>query len=489
MFTTDLVPRSKYNFTVSMNHIDPAATGGLSTTVFERIQSVSMPGYSVKATTLNQYNKKKVVQSGIDYAPITMLAYDDRRGDFEGFLKEYSNYYYAGSMNYGTSFVQFNNAMAGTKLNDQKNFIKELTIKRINSITDTNVIRIYNPMITSIDADTLDYSESSLVQYRISFIYEGYDITTESYTPPSGYDEETAIQQALQQQMTTGSPTGTVTSPSEPQSEKENPPSNEDVKDTRFDEYIGMNRAEAKDLTPEERQAIKDSGQYEFVPNPPGPSTLQRRDDQPPKGEAVGVSAGDLREGNSNEIGVPVDNDTITSSKVIAENKDANGNVKSRVIEEKGVDADGFSYTETRREDVPPTEYRTYDTYVGQDVDTIPEHIANKAADSGAYYEDQNGKLRNYADDATHDEIMSTVVLPDEGFTDYDRRTNEHIGYNATLNEYSRFDNAQDAVDFAKYGDEKAARERLASDPSVYDNQYKKIQENVLMQKKSRSSK
>ena len=88
-----------------------------------------------------------------------------------------------------------------------------------------------------------------------------------------------------------------------------------------------MNRAEAKDLTPEERQAIKDSGQYEFVPNPPGPSTLQRRDDQPPKGEAVGVSAGDLREGNSNEIGVPVDNDTITSSKVIAENKDANGNV------------------------------------------------------------------------------------------------------------------------------------------------------------------
>ena len=267
MFTTDLVPRSKYNFTVSMNHIDPAATGGLSTTVFERIQSVSMPGYSVKATTLNQYNKKKVVQSGIDYAPITMLSYDDRRGDFEGFLKEYSNYYYAGSMNYGTSFVQFNNAMAGTKLNDQKNFIKELTIKRINSITDTNVIRIYNPMITSIDADTLDYSERSLVQYRISFIYEGYDITTE-LIHISGYDEETAIQQALQQQMTTGSPTGTVTSPSEPQSEKENPPSNEDVKDTRFDEYIGMNRAEAKDLTPEERQAIKDSGEYVFVADP-----------------------------------------------------------------------------------------------------------------------------------------------------------------------------------------------------------------------------
>ena len=137
------------------------------------------------------------------------------------------------------------------------------------------------------------------------------------------------------------------------------------------------------------------------------------------------------------------------------------------MIEEKGVDSDGFSYTETRREDVPPTEYRTYDTYVGQDVDTIPEHIANKAADSGAYYEDQNGKLRNYADDTTHDEKMSTIVTPDEGFTDYDRRTNEHIGYNSTKNEYARFDNAQDAVDFAKYGDENI-RERLAR--LDYDN-------------------
>ena len=31
-------------------------------------------------------------------------------------------------------------------------------------------------MITNIDADTLDYSDSGLNQYRITFIYEGYDI-------------------------------------------------------------------------------------------------------------------------------------------------------------------------------------------------------------------------------------------------------------------------------------------------------------------------
>ena len=478
-FTTDLVPRSKYNFTVSMNHQDPAAVGGLTTTVFERIQSITMPGYSVRGTTLNQYNKKRVVQTGIDYSPITLLAYDDRRGDFEKFLKQYSDYYYSGSMNYGTSFPTFNNKVAGTRLNEQKNYIKELTITRVNSITDTNVIRIYNPMITSIDADTLDYSESALVQYRISFIYEGYDISTENVPAVNDSKNDSGNKFYPPEQdfsdFAYTPPPEELKNPKEPTLEKQNPATNVDVKDSRFDQYIGINRAEAKNLSDEERQAIKDSGEYIFVQDPNGgPSTLQRRDAQPPLGEPLGpndtlvdkngkvIKGADLREGNvTNEV-TPVNEDNVTSSEVIAESKDKNGNVTSRVIEEKGVDADGFSYTKTRREDVPPVEYRKYDSYVGQSIDTLPDDIVNDAADSGAYYEDTDGTLRNYADDPSHADRMSNIVTPDEGFTDYDNRSNEHVGYNATLNKYERFDSAQDAVDYAKYGDDAtAANERF----------------------------
>ena len=201
-----LVPRSKFNFTVSMTHRNPAALGGLVTTDFERIASISMPGYNKKAQTLNQYNKKRVIQTGIDYAPITMLAYDTRDGVFEKFLKEYSEYYYAGSMNYGSSFIEFNSKLAGTKLQTHKNYITNLTIVRVNSNIDTNVIQVYNPMITNIDSDTLDYSDSGLVQYRITFIYEGYDIrsnnnpilTDRSQFVPSDLNE---IDQFAQQQI------------------------------------------------------------------------------------------------------------------------------------------------------------------------------------------------------------------------------------------------------------------------------------------------
>ena len=181
--TTDLVPRSKYNFMVSIVHRNANVVGQLVSANFERISSISMPGYSVKTNTLNQYNKKKVVQTGIEYAPITMLAYDDRNGDLEKFLKDYSNYYYTGSMNYGSNFSQFNTLDSeigvGTKLQQDKNFITEINIYRRNSKTDTNIIKIYNPMITNIDADNLDYSDSGLVQYRLSFTYEGFNIESE----------------------------------------------------------------------------------------------------------------------------------------------------------------------------------------------------------------------------------------------------------------------------------------------------------------------
>ena len=468
------IPRSKFNFTVSMRHINPSAQGGLTTTFFERISSIGMPGYSVKAQTLNQYNKKRVVQTGIDYAPISMLAYDTRDGVFEQFLKEYSEYYYAGSMNYGPSFIGFRNGSAGTKLNEKKNFIDTLTINRINTNEDNNTIKIYNPMITNIDADTLDYSDSGLVQYRITFIYEGYDINTNDYVSPQDRrtnDDRNEVENKLRQRQDQLQP---VTSPAEPVLDTPPPVDDENVKDSRFDDKLGMTESELNNLSDEERQAITDSGEYVFVAEPPGSEpVLERKDEQLPVGQAVGpndlVTAPDgsevkgvaLDNGPSSNQGVAVDNSSVTSSEVIAESKDENGNVTSRVVKETGVDEDGFEYTETRREDVAPTEYREYDTYVGQDVTTIPEDIANKAADSGAYYEDQNGKLRNYADDATHDEIMSTVVTPDEGFTDYDQRSNEHIGYNATLNEYERFDNAQDAVQFAKSGSTEPVTERF----------------------------
>ena len=122
-----------------------------------------------KAQTPN-HNKKRVIQTGIDY--VYYYAYDTIDGVFESF-KTISEYYYT-PMNWVVA-TAFNSASAGTKLQEHKNFITVLLIfNRVNSI-DTNIILNLQSMITNIDADTLDY-RIGIVQHRITFIYEGYDI-------------------------------------------------------------------------------------------------------------------------------------------------------------------------------------------------------------------------------------------------------------------------------------------------------------------------
>ena len=64
----------------------------------------------------------------------------------------------------------------GFKLQEDRNYIQTLNIIRQGSKTDINYITVYNPVITDIAADNLDYSDSQLVQYRLTFAYEGFDI-------------------------------------------------------------------------------------------------------------------------------------------------------------------------------------------------------------------------------------------------------------------------------------------------------------------------
>lgn len=165
------VPRFKFNFTCNLTTID----GGVD---LERIANVSMPGYATRSQVQNSYNRKKIIQTGIDYTPVTITAYDTKDAFIENFLKSYSNYYYAGPMN--TQDLNSHNLDGkGYKLQSDRHYIKTLVITRKNSEEDTSITTVFNPTITNIESDTLDYSDSGLVQYRLTFMYEGFDITSE----------------------------------------------------------------------------------------------------------------------------------------------------------------------------------------------------------------------------------------------------------------------------------------------------------------------
>ena len=61
-------------------------------------------------------------------------------------------------------------------------YFKNLKIVRLNTTGDANVIVLRNPVISNVDGDTLDYSDSGAVQYTLQIQYEGYHVKTDSGT-------------------------------------------------------------------------------------------------------------------------------------------------------------------------------------------------------------------------------------------------------------------------------------------------------------------
>ena len=78
--TISAVPRNKFNFTCSLDTIE-------GTVDLSRVASVTMPSYTNRVQTLNSYNNKRIVQTGVDYNPVILTVYDTRDAAIENFLK------------------------------------------------------------------------------------------------------------------------------------------------------------------------------------------------------------------------------------------------------------------------------------------------------------------------------------------------------------------------------------------------------------------
>ena len=185
----DAIPRNKFNFTVSLTRVDTPAP-----LVLERIANIQMPTFTYRTQTLNKYNNKSIVQTGIDYTPITLTAYDTKDAVFETFLKDYARHYFAGPMNdedYGTWLT----SPKGLELPlTKKPYITTIKIVREDATGLTNEIEIFNAFIQNVDTDTLDYSDSGASIIRVTFGYEGYRISsTGTVVPPVTQSENMVV--------------------------------------------------------------------------------------------------------------------------------------------------------------------------------------------------------------------------------------------------------------------------------------------------------
>ena len=107
----ELKPRFKFlfhvAFTINTAQI-PALRGALGLTDVNNIsllvKTVDLPKYTIATETLNQYNRKRVIQTKINYDPVNITFHDDGSDLIRNVWYNYYSYYYKdASQNYGAT--------------------------------------------------------------------------------------------------------------------------------------------------------------------------------------------------------------------------------------------------------------------------------------------------------------------------------------------------------------------------------------------------
>ena len=97
----ELSPRNKFLYHVFFNintgqipQLAAAYGSGEIASISLMVKSVDLPSYQISVDTLNQYNRKRLVQSKIEYQPINLVFHDDQGDLIRNLWYNYYSYYY-----------------------------------------------------------------------------------------------------------------------------------------------------------------------------------------------------------------------------------------------------------------------------------------------------------------------------------------------------------------------------------------------------------
>ena len=229
-FTTnqyELKPRFKFLFHVSFTintqipSLNQFISAGDNSSLSYVVKTVDLPKFNIKTETLNQYNRKRVIQTGVEYQPVTLTFHDDGGDVVRNLWYNYFSYYYKDPTqkylspnNTNGSLGASENRQTGFDYNGRDIYSDDRQVNDWGyigeSITDGKStvggdsgkppffrdIRIYgmdqhkfaeyvliNPLITNWNHDTYNYSEGGgIMQNTMTIAYE----TVKYYTGAIG---------------------------------------------------------------------------------------------------------------------------------------------------------------------------------------------------------------------------------------------------------------------------------------------------------------
>lgn len=186
------VPFSKFQWTISFLRNDGSSTPEELTYI---AKTVDLPGWDIQQQTLNQYNKKRVVNTSIVLKPVSINFLDTIDGKFRTFIQEYMNGFSTNFSQEGAAAIElsdqlsdsegFNSSFGITAVTGiDDNFLKKIIINQEHGGEVWSILLV-NPKITSVSHDQLDYSQSTgFVTWTITVQPEAVVHETASKTQP-----------------------------------------------------------------------------------------------------------------------------------------------------------------------------------------------------------------------------------------------------------------------------------------------------------------
>lgn len=197
-----LAPKSKFNYHVVFS-IDTRALKSLNFDFRHRneinmlVKKCELPKFTLQTETLNQYNRKKIVNLKVDYNPVSITFHDDRLGVTRQLWENYFAYYYADSSVAKRAGAYNRTAMTGGSFikdpygldnNSSVPFFQKITIYQMANKQFASYTLV-NPVITAWNHDSLDYGSSAPAEQSMTVGYEAvyYDTGYVQQGNPPGF--------------------------------------------------------------------------------------------------------------------------------------------------------------------------------------------------------------------------------------------------------------------------------------------------------------
>ena len=174
------------------------------------IKTFQFPTITYRNQILNQYNRKRVTQTGLEYGNLALTVHDDIHDNWMRFLSIYHNYHYMDGRGYEDELKGFkqdldttlpmadqnasNNGLwnpgsAGLDIHRDKYLIDRIDFYKYSG-GKVSVTHFINPVLNSFTQSANDYSSSELQELQLDFSFEKVLISPEFEVKMDDFEKE-----------------------------------------------------------------------------------------------------------------------------------------------------------------------------------------------------------------------------------------------------------------------------------------------------------